>query len=63
MYKILISQRPKIVEDKIRLGDFEIDTIIGTNKKGAISTAVDRVSLLSIISIPTTKKADEVEAE
>ena len=61
--RVSISQRPKIVEDKIRLGDFEIDTIIGTNKKGAISTAVDRVSLLSIISIPTTKKADEVEAE
>lgn len=61
--RVSISQRPKIVDEKIRLGDFEIDTIIGTNKKGAITTAVDRVSLLSIISIPTTKKADEVEAE
>ena len=61
--RVSISQRPKIVEEKIRLGDFEIDTIIGTNRKGAITTAVDRVSLLSIISIPTTKKADEVEAE
>jgi len=58
-----ISKRPKIVDDKIRLGDFEIDTIIGTNKKGAITTAVDRVSLLSVISIPTTKKANEVEDE
>jgi len=60
---VSISQRPKIVEDKTRLGDLEIDTIIGTNRKGAITTAVDRVSLLSIISIPTTKKADEVESE
>ncbi len=61
--RVSISQRPKIVDEKIRLGDFEIDTIIGTNRKGAITTAVDRVSLLSIISIPTTKKADKVEAE
>ena len=61
--RVSISQRPDLVEEKIRLGDFEIDTIIGTNRKGAITTAVDRVSLLSIISIPTTKKAYEVEAE
>lgn len=61
--RVSISQRPKIVDKKIRLGDFEIDTIIGTNRKGAITTAVDRASLLSIISIPTTKKADEIEAE
>jgi len=61
--RVSISQRPTIVEEKTRLGDFEIDTIIGTNRKGAITTAVDRVSLLSIISIPTTKKSDEVEAE
>ena len=61
--RVSISQRPRIVDEKTRLGDFEIDTIIGTNRKGAITTAVDRVSLLSIISIPTTKKANEVEAE
>jgi transposase, IS30 family len=61
--RVSISQREKIVDEKIRLGDFEIDTIIGTNRKGAITTAVDRVSLLSVISIPTTKKADEVESE
>ncbi len=46
-----------------RVGDFEIDTIIGSNRKGAITTAVDRNSKLVKISIPTTKKADEVERE
>ena len=61
--RVSISQRPDVVDDKIRQGDWEIDTIIGTNKKGAITTCVDRVSLLSKISIPTTKQADEVEAE
>jgi len=61
--RVSISKRPDIVDEKIRQGDWEIDTIIGTNKKGAITTCVDRVSLLSKISIPTTKKANEVEVE
>ena len=61
--RVSISQRPDIVDEKIRQGDWEIDTIIGTNKKGAITTCVDRVTLLSRLSIPTTKQANEVEQE
>ena len=61
--RVSISQRPKIVDEKIRVGDFEIDTIVGGNQKGAITTAVDRVTYLSKISIPTTKEAAAVEAE
>lgn len=37
-----IENRPKIVEDKERFGDFELDTIIGKNHKGAIVTLNDR---------------------
>jgi len=61
--RVSISQRPDVVDEKTRQGDWEIDTIIGTNKKGAITTCVDRVSLLSRISIPTTKEATQVESE
>jgi IS30 family transposase len=61
--RVSISKRPDIVDEMTRIGDFEIDTIIGSNRKGAISTAVDRGSKLVKISIPTTKKADEVEKE
>jgi IS30 family transposase len=32
------------VNEKIRLGDLEIDTIIGKNHRGAILTINDRVS-------------------
>lgn len=39
-----ISQRPLIVNQKIRFGDLEIDTIIGANRKGAILTINDRVT-------------------
>jgi len=43
--RVSIHKRPKIVEDKTRLGDFEIDTIIGAGRKGAIVTMVDRASM------------------
>lgn len=42
--RVYISQRPEIVEEKKGLGDFEIDTIIGQGKQGAITTIVDRAS-------------------
>lgn len=40
--RIDIDQRPKEVELRERLGDLEIDTIIGQNHKGAILTINDR---------------------
>lgn len=61
--KVSISKRPDIVNDTMRIGDFEIDTIVGANQKGAITTAVDRGSKLVRISIPTSKKANEVARE
>lgn len=43
--RIDISQRPKIVDNKCRLGDFEWDTIVWDNKSDCIITLIDRVSL------------------
>jgi len=42
--RVDIDKRPKIVEKKKRFGDFEIDTMIGKNHKGALVTILDRVS-------------------
>ncbi len=42
--RVSIDERPKIVENKKRFGDFEIDTIIGKNHKGAILTINGRWS-------------------
>jgi len=39
-----IDERPQVVEDRSRLGDWEADTIIGKGKKGAIVILVDRKS-------------------
>ena len=49
-----IENRPKIVENKERFGDFEIDTVIGKNHKGAIITANDRATgLLKVKKVPS----------
>jgi IS30 family transposase len=42
--RVDISQSPAIVNEKIPLGDLEIDTIIGKNHRGTILTINDRVS-------------------
>ena len=42
--RVSIELRPKIVDDRLRFGDWEIDTIIGKNHKGAIVVIVERKS-------------------
>ncbi len=61
--RVSISQRPDIVDEKERIGDLETDTIVGANQKGAITTIVDRASMFVKISIPTSKKAIDIETE
>ena len=58
--RIDISQRPAIVDQKQRLGDFEIDTVIGQNHKGALLTINDRVSSLVLIAKLNGKNAEEL---
>jgi transposase, IS30 family len=42
--RVGIAQRPSVVELRERIGDLEIDTIIGQNHQGAILTINDRAS-------------------
>ena len=37
-----ISERPAAVEEKSRTGDWEVDTIVGAQHRGALVTAVER---------------------
>lgn len=57
-----IDTRPAIVDEKRRLGDWEIDTIIGKNHKQAVVTLVERVSKKTILSKVNAKKADLVSS-
>lgn len=42
--KISIDQRPDIINNKERFGDWEIDTIVGAFNKGAIVTLTERTT-------------------
>ena len=50
--RVDIDERPKIVESKNRLGDWELDTIIGKNHNGAIVSMVDRASKFTKLYCP-----------
>lgn len=56
--RISIDDRPKVINNKERFGDWEIDTIIGKEGKGAIVTIVERTtSFLMIRKLPQGKNA------
>ncbi len=42
--RVSITERPEIINNRGRFGDWEIDTIIGKNQKGAILTVVERTT-------------------
>lgn len=61
--RVMIDERPKIVDKKQRLGDWEIDTIIGKEHQKAIVTLVERVSKKTLMGQVGTKKADFVTSQ
>ena len=58
--RVSIDERPKVVDEKSRLGDWEIDTVIGKNHQGALVTIVERVSKFTLIAKVLNKQADTV---
>jgi IS30 family transposase len=58
--KVSIKERPDIINNKERIGDCEIDTIIGKDHKGAILTLVERVTKYSAIVKLPNKSAQAV---
>jgi IS30 family transposase len=58
--RVDIDKRPKIVEEKTRVGDFEVDTIIGKNHQGALVTINDRKTGLVKIRKVNSKNAEQV---
>ena len=55
-----IAERPKVIEQRLRLGDFEGDTVLGPPGRGGLATLVDRKSRLTIIVKIRSKQADHV---
>lgn len=55
--RISIDKRPAIVDSRQRLGDWELDTIIGKGHKQAIVSLTERKSKLTLIAKVTHKTA------
>ena len=56
--RVDIDQRPAIVAEKSRIGDWEADTIIGAGHKGIIMSHVDRKSKYTKLAKLPDKSAD-----
>jgi len=55
-----IDKRPEVIEERLRLGDFEGDTVLGPAGTGGLATLVDRKSRFTIITKVQSKNADHV---
>ncbi len=58
-----INERPIIVEQRERIGDYEIDTMVGKGRNSYLVTLVDRKSKHTLIGITHTKRSDHVRDE
>jgi transposase, IS30 family len=61
--RVDIDQRPSIVDQKSRIGDFEADLVSGEHHKGFLVTLVDRLSKFTLIGHVSNKIADAVTNE
>lgn len=55
-----IEGRPEVINERLRLGDFEGDTVLGPPGTGGLATLVDRKSRLTIVVKIQSKNADHV---
>ena len=58
--KVSIDNRPDYINNKERDGDWEIDTIVGKNNKGAIVTIAERATAFVLIAKLNGKNAQEL---
>ena len=58
--RVSIDDRPQVVDDKSRIGDWEIDTMIGKGHSGALVTIVERVTKLTVSTRVNSKSAADV---
>lgn len=58
--RVSIEERPPIVETRQRIGDWEVDTIVGKKHRQAIVTLTERKSRFSLMRKVNQRTADQV---
>lgn len=61
--RVSIEERPEIVNNKSRIGDWEMDLIVGKNHKGAVLTLVERKTSFSLLAQTDGKKAASIKKQ
>jgi len=60
--RVGIEARPAVVDEKSRIGDWEIDTVIGKGHRGALVTLVERATQFTLVARVPNKSAAAVTA-
>lgn len=60
-HRISIDERPSVVDTKERVGDWEVDTVIGKGHKQAIVSLVERKTKTTLIRKVEKRTADNVK--
>jgi IS30 family transposase len=60
--RVGIEERPAVVDEKSRIGDWEIDTVIGKGHSGALVTIVERATQFTLVANVPNKSAEAVTA-
>ena len=58
--RVSIDERPPVVDEKSRIGDWEGDTIIGKGHQGVVATLVERKTKYTVLAQSKTKHAKPV---
>lgn len=58
--RVPISKRPKVVDSRTRIGDIEVDLMMGSNHKSALLVMTDRTTLITMLDKLQSKNAEEV---
>lgn len=58
--RVSIEERPQLVEQRARLGDWEVDTLVGKGHRGALVSLVERKSRYTLLQPVTQRLANLV---
>ena len=58
--RVPIEQRPAVVAERKRIGDIEVDLMMGSNHKSALLVMTDRATLVTMIEKLNSKAAEHV---
>ena len=58
--RVSIEERPQLVEQRQRLGDWEVDTLVGKGHRGALVSLVERKSRYTLLQPVTQRLANLV---